>query len=433
MIRLLRDGEEILIDYARANGRVLLNNVSFGVYAQAVHRDEYREEKLSTLKDVLSNAATDVASQAQLRYVTPDGQQHDRAPLLIVSNNRYRFSGPPDYGRRSRLDSGRLGIGTITELPERDPSATRLNEIHSMVEWEATSYRIESDEPILAGLDGEALVFESPLDISIQPRGLRVLVPAGTRPGYVSGIDAAAARLIDLVETTGLGASDRGQLVVEALETTKHSTTVVSCSGTHVAGDGIRRRPGKRHQRPQHRDNHANRTPPNRTSCVGSSRQLTDRYRRGHARAMRSSSMRSVPCRAGNPRRTWVRGLDSESDRNNGAESHTPDLDAYGRCSSYASVGGSAPPVPGGGGGGGAAPSVATSVPAYEPADQYSEDKDDRDDQHDESCVDVAIVVGRNRGRGLSWRHRRRRRSGGGWFRWNRRARCLARWQARGH
>jgi diacylglycerol kinase family enzyme len=200
----LRDGEEILIDYARANGRVLLNNVSFGVYAQAVHRDEYRDEKLSTLKDVLSNAATDVASQAQLRYVTPDGQQHDRAPLLIVSNNRYRFSGPPDYGRRSRMDEGTLGIGAITELPERDPAATRLNEIRSMVEWEATSYRIESDEPILAGLDGEALVFESPLNISIQPQGLRVLVPAGTQPGYVSGSEAAAARLLDLAETMGV-------------------------------------------------------------------------------------------------------------------------------------------------------------------------------------------------------------------------------------
>ena len=201
----LRDGEEILIDYARANGRILLNNVSFGVYAQAVHRGEYREEKLSTLSDVVSNAATDVASQAQLRYITPDGQQHDRAPLLIVSNNRYRFSGPPDFGRRSRMDEGTLGIGAITELPERDPAAMRLDAIHSMVEWEATSYRIESDEPILAGLDGEALVFESPLNISIQPQGLRVLVPAGTQPGYVSGTDAAAARLLDLAETMGVG------------------------------------------------------------------------------------------------------------------------------------------------------------------------------------------------------------------------------------
>jgi hypothetical protein len=80
----------------------------------------------------------------------------------------------------------------------------RLDAIHSMVEWEATSYRIESDEPILAGLDGEALVFESPLDISIQPHGLRVLVPAGTQPGYVSGPDAAAARLLDLAETMGI-------------------------------------------------------------------------------------------------------------------------------------------------------------------------------------------------------------------------------------
>jgi hypothetical protein len=80
----------------------------------------------------------------------------------------------------------------------------RLDAIHFRVEWEATSYRIESEEPILAGLDGEALVFESPLDISIQPHGLRVLVPAGTQPGYVSGPNAAVARLLDLAETLGV-------------------------------------------------------------------------------------------------------------------------------------------------------------------------------------------------------------------------------------
>ena len=35
------------------------------------------------------------------------------------------------------------------------------------------------------GLDGEALEFESPLDLVIQPKALRVLVPAATTPGYV--------------------------------------------------------------------------------------------------------------------------------------------------------------------------------------------------------------------------------------------------------
>lgn len=71
-------------------------------------------------------------------------------------------------------------------------------------EWETTSYRIESDEPILAGLDGEALRFESPLNLEIHPRGLSVPVPAGTRSGYVPPGEVVAARLLDLAETAGL-------------------------------------------------------------------------------------------------------------------------------------------------------------------------------------------------------------------------------------
>ncbi len=201
----LDHGEEIQIDYAVANGRPFLNNVSLGVYAQAVHQEQYRAEKLSTLVDNVSRAAVDMEAQAALRFVTPDGQKHDRAPLLLISNNRYRYSGPPDYGRRLRLDGGRLGVGAITNLPQGNVATMRLDQIRSLQEWEATSYRIESDEKILAGLDGEAVAFDSPLNLTIRPQALHVLVPAGTQPGYVPAGEAAAAKLLDLAETTGLG------------------------------------------------------------------------------------------------------------------------------------------------------------------------------------------------------------------------------------
>ena len=182
----VRDGEEILIDHGVVGGRLFLNNVSFGVYAQAVHQDRYRDNKEATLLDVTTSAAGRPEAQAAVRYVTPDGRSHDRAPLLLVSNNVYRYSGAPDYGRRLRLDGGMLGIGAITNLSEATgESALALDQLRTMHQWEATSLRLESDEPILAGVDGEALTFESPLDLVIRPKGLRVLVPAGTKPGYV--------------------------------------------------------------------------------------------------------------------------------------------------------------------------------------------------------------------------------------------------------
>ena len=62
----------------------------------------------------------------------------------------------------------------------------------------------ESDHPILAGLDGEALVFQSPLELEIVPRGLRVLVPRGTTPGFVPPGEAVAAQLIGVNLLAGL-------------------------------------------------------------------------------------------------------------------------------------------------------------------------------------------------------------------------------------
>jgi hypothetical protein len=84
-----------------------------------------------------------------------------------------------------------------------DVRSIRLDQLRTLHEWEVTSFRIESDEPILAGLDGEALVFDSPLNISIRPKGLRVVVPAGTRPGYQPLGEVVAARLLDLAELGG--------------------------------------------------------------------------------------------------------------------------------------------------------------------------------------------------------------------------------------
>ena len=175
------------------------------MYAHPVHQEQYRGEKLTTLTDTVTKAAVDVDAQAPLRFVTPDGRKHDRAPLLFVSNNDYTCFGYPEYGRRERMDGGRLGVGAITSLPEGDLKTIRLAEIRSLQEWDATSYRIESDEKILAGLDGVAVESDSPSPARSALKGLRVLVPEGPQPEYVPAGEAAAARLPDLAETTGVG------------------------------------------------------------------------------------------------------------------------------------------------------------------------------------------------------------------------------------
>jgi diacylglycerol kinase family enzyme len=199
-------GEEVLVDYGLAGDRPFLNNVSFGIYAEAVHRDEYRENKEQTIVEVMREMRAGEDSGTAIRFTTPDGAQAERTAMTMVSNNPYVFSGPPDHGRRLRLDSGMLGISTAAEGTAVD-GRTGARVRH----WEADRLLLESDAPIVAGLDGEALTFDSPLELVIRPRGLRVLVPAGTKPGYVPPRETIAAGLIGLGRLAGVpGTGDAG-------------------------------------------------------------------------------------------------------------------------------------------------------------------------------------------------------------------------------
>ena len=103
------------------------------------------------------------------------------------------------------MDGGALGVSAVTSLPEAGSvGSITLGDLRSLHEWETSSFRIESgSETILTGVDGEALEFPSPLDITIRPKHLRVLVPAGVRPGYLPPGEVIAARLLDMAEIGG--------------------------------------------------------------------------------------------------------------------------------------------------------------------------------------------------------------------------------------
>lgn len=105
----IADGEELLIDYGTVGGRTFMNNVSIGIYAEAVHREEYRENKERTTTEVVGEMSKSTQPGVPLRFEGPAGERADHTALTIISTNPYVFSGPPDYGRRLRLDAGVLG------------------------------------------------------------------------------------------------------------------------------------------------------------------------------------------------------------------------------------------------------------------------------------------------------------------------------------
>ena len=162
------DGIERRIDLARVNNRVFVNNASLGLYGRIVQSREYRDAKLRTVFEKLPDLVGPAAERFDLRFTGPDEREHPDAALLLVSNNPYLFDPGPGRGTRGAMDSGTLGVVSLTNGPS-------WQGVH---EWATRSFRVESDAAVEIGLDGEAVVMDPPLIFESLPSALRIRVPA---------------------------------------------------------------------------------------------------------------------------------------------------------------------------------------------------------------------------------------------------------------
>ena len=172
------DGGERRVDLAEVNGRVFVNNVSLGLYAEAVQQPGYREAKLSTLLDAIPDALGPDARAPRFGWAGPYGRESGVA--ILVSNNRYRLGPGMGSGTRPRLDRGRLGIAVLNPSTEGGDVARRAHV--GMQQWTDRRFRIESQEPVPAGIDGEGAVLDPPLRFRSLPGVLRVRI-APRHPG----------------------------------------------------------------------------------------------------------------------------------------------------------------------------------------------------------------------------------------------------------
>ena len=165
-------GGERLVDLAEVNGRVFVNNVSLGVYAEAVQREGYRDAKLRTIAETMPTVLGPNGDALDLRFTGADGREHSTSAVVLVSNDPYRLGRAIASGTRPRLDAGVLGITVLGA----GSGEKRVQQ------WSAPSFEVRSDGPVAAGIDGEALKLDPPLRFSTRPQALRVRI-APQHPG----------------------------------------------------------------------------------------------------------------------------------------------------------------------------------------------------------------------------------------------------------
>jgi diacylglycerol kinase family enzyme len=169
------DGVEVDVNVGHVGGQVFLNNVSFGIYAEAIADPDYRDHRVESVADATKDTIEGSADQAGISLQTPSGETRDRIDVLLVSNNPYQFIGPPDYGGRAALDTGKLGVVVV-------PGHER---------WTAPTLSVQSTAGTIdAGVDGELVTFDAPVDLE-NSSTLRVLLPTQVVAREMKGTGAA--------------------------------------------------------------------------------------------------------------------------------------------------------------------------------------------------------------------------------------------------
>nr|WP_240529571.1 diacylglycerol kinase family protein [Streptomyces mangrovisoli] len=178
----LTDGVELRMDLGLIADRVFVNNASFGVYAEVVQSDDYRDDGLRTVLQALPELLTHRTGSRL--SVHAGGVGVDAPQAVLISNNPYQLEGAVGVPGRPRLDTGALGVLVVSvDNAAQAAGMLRGRRGRGLAALTATEVVVDADAPeVPVGVDGEALVFPTPVTCRIHPAALRVRVPRH-RPG----------------------------------------------------------------------------------------------------------------------------------------------------------------------------------------------------------------------------------------------------------
>ncbi|WP_234331849.1 diacylglycerol/lipid kinase family protein [Streptomyces sp. NRRL S-455] len=193
-LNALVDGEPARVDLGVVGPHVFVNNVSFGIYADALLEPGYRQDKPRAFAAVAPGYVKG-EQWVRARVDTPWGTV-EFPQVVLISNNPYHLTTPRWLGRRFSLTTGQLGAIVLKRPAHAPPDLLRhlRGELRQHEHgpgaagegpliWSAPGITLSGDAHHLdAGIDGEAVRLPLPVRCGILPGALRVLLPKD-RPG----------------------------------------------------------------------------------------------------------------------------------------------------------------------------------------------------------------------------------------------------------
>ena len=181
-------GIERRVDVGSINGRIFLNNASFGLYADVVDKPDYRNHKIRTTREVLRSLLNGDTPYYPLSFTDDKEKKHRHAAQILVGVNAYETVNIFELGRRHAMDRGVLQITAVTKLTDEligqmmetivlGQSFEDSNTGH-VEQWEATKFSVNSkSKKLVVGVDGEREEYVTPVKLEILPGALRLMVP----------------------------------------------------------------------------------------------------------------------------------------------------------------------------------------------------------------------------------------------------------------
>lgn len=192
-IRTLAAGSVRHADIGEVNGHAFVFTSMYGILNRfGEHREEHRGRSLvlefpaaawAVLKELIR------APSREFEIITGNRSRRCASSVFIVSNNPFLPGGFGGQPRLASLDSGRLGVyisrhqgrmgllrlvgELLTGRWDRDPDIVR-KAVPSF------TVKVAGAGPVEIMNDGEFLRLQSPLEYSIRPRALRIIVPQGS-------------------------------------------------------------------------------------------------------------------------------------------------------------------------------------------------------------------------------------------------------------
>ena len=156
------DGGERTVDLAEVNGRVFVNNVSLGALRRGGPAQRVpRREAAHAARHRARRAGPEAASELDLRWTGPGGQSTARVPRCWSPTTA---TGSAARSARARARGSTTACSASRSSARPRAAARAAGALQRpWREWSAPTFEVDSDRPVAAGIDGEALMLEPPL------------------------------------------------------------------------------------------------------------------------------------------------------------------------------------------------------------------------------------------------------------------------------